>query len=107
VFSSVLKKGFFDELRKIAAISLHGLSPETLLNQKPPEPMETPGSRKAMDAIDLATAKKTASITSPGLQLRSSQKVGEPVTTRAKKGPSIKQQIHGSLIGRKGALPPQ
>lgn len=107
MISSAMRKGFFDELRKIAAISLSGLSAETVLSQKQPEPMETPGSRKALDVIDLATAKKTASITSPAMQLRSAQQVGEPVTTRAKKGPGVKQQIRGSLIGRKGALPPQ
>jgi len=107
VFSPALKKGFFDELRKIAEVSLSGLSPETILSQKQPEPMETPGSQKAMAILDLAASKKEASVSSPAMQLRASQKVGVPVTTRAKKGPGIKEEIRGSLIGRKGTLPPQ
>lgn len=131
MFSAALKKGFFDELRKISAVNLNGLSPETLLSQKPPDPMETPGSKKALDVLDLAAVKKMASVkedllnglvgptrrrvwtekkssvSSPAMQLRSSQQVGAPVATRAKKGPGIKEQIRGTLVGRKGTLPPQ
>ena len=101
------RRGFFDELKKISSVSLNGLSPETILRQKQPEPMETVGSRKALDVLDLAASKKLASISSPNLQLRGSQKVGQPVTNRAKKGPAIKQQIRGTMVGLKGALPPE
>lgn len=100
------KKGFFDELSKISSISLSGLSAQTVMSQKPPPPMETLGSQKAMEILDIYQAKKTASLISPSVQLRATQKVGQPVTSRAKKGPAIKQQIRGSLIGLKGALPP-
>lgn len=100
------KRGLFDELMKISEISLNGLSPETILSQKPPPPMETPGVTKALEILDRAEAKKTASVSTPALQLRATQKVGQPVTSKAKKGPAIKQQIRGSLIGLKGALPP-
>lgn len=103
---SVMRTGFMDELEKISGVSLNGLSPETLMSQKSPEPMETPGSRKAMELLDMAASKKLASISSPAVQLHASQKVGEPVTKRAKKGPGFKQQIRGSLVGLKGALPP-
>lgn len=138
-----VREGFLDELQKIGSVDLSGLSPETLLNQKPPEPMETVGSKKAMELLDraqsrkLASAEKSqsvsddvksvllgtnlpwpiriakmallkkASVSSPAVQLRASQKVGEPVTNRAKKGPGFKQQIRGSLVGLKGALPPK
>ncbi len=97
---------FFDELRKIAEINLAGLSPRTLLSMKSPEPLETPGARKALDLIDMAEARKTASILSPALSLRASQKVGQPVTKKPKKGPGLKEQIRGTMIGLKGSLPP-
>lgn len=100
-------QGFFNELQKISTVRLDGLSPETILSQKPPEPLETLGARKALDLIDMAQAKKTASISSPAMSLRASQKVGQPVMSRAKNGPGIKAQIRGSLIGRKGTLPPE
>lgn len=102
---NAVREGLLDELQKIGAVSLNGLSPETLLTQKQPEPMETPGSRKAMEILDLAEMKKQAF--SPAEQLRSTQMVGKPVTNRAKKGPDFKQQIRGSLVGLKGALPPK
>lgn len=105
MFPAATKKGFFDELRKISSISLETLSPETILSQKQPEPMETPGSQKAMAILDLAASKKLASVSSPGTQLRATQKVGVPETRRAKKGPGFKEQIRGSLVGRKGTLP--
>lgn len=98
--------GFFDELGKIAAVDLSGLSPQAALSLKSPEPMETVGSKKALDLIEMAMARKTASVPSPATSLRASQKVGQPVTNRAKNGPGIKAQIRGSLIGLKGALPP-
>lgn len=100
-----VRRGLFDELQKIGAVSLSGLSPETLLNQKPPEPLETPGSKKAIEIIDRA-ATKTAALSSPAQQLRATQKVGRPVVNRAKNGPNIKQQIRGTLTGLKGTLPP-
>lgn len=103
----VTKTGFFDELRKIADVNLAGLSPKTILSQKPPEPVETLGTKKAMDIIDMASTMKTATISTPALSLRASQKVGQPVTNRAKNGPGIKQQIRGTLVGRKGSLPPE
>jgi hypothetical protein len=53
---SDLQSGFFDELAKIG-VSLAGLSPETLLSQKPPEPLETPAVSKAIQILDLAKEK--------------------------------------------------
>jgi hypothetical protein len=103
---NVLRQGFLDELQKIGAVSTAGLSPETLLSQQPPPPMETLGSKKAIELLDMAQSMKMASVSTPGMQLRSSQKTGQPVLSRAKKGPGIKQQIRGGLIGLKGALPP-
>lgn len=106
MYWDVVHKGFLDELQKIGAVSLSGLSPEAVLTQQPAPPMETPGSKKAMEILDRAQAMKLASISSPGMALRASQKVGQPVVNRAKNGPGIKQQIRGALIGTKGSLPP-
>lgn len=105
MITGAMRKGFFDELRKISSVSLNGLSPETILSQKQPDPMETPGSKKAMEILDLAASKKMASVASPATQLRATQKVGKPETRRAKQGPGFKEQIRGSLVGRKGTLP--
>lgn len=56
-----MQTGFFDELRKIAEISLHGLSPGTVLEKsQPPPPMETPGLSKAQAILDRAQSTKTA-----------------------------------------------
>jgi hypothetical protein len=56
-----LRTGFFDELSKIAEISLHGLSPETVLEKsQPPPPMETPGLTKAQAILDRVQTIKTA-----------------------------------------------
>jgi hypothetical protein len=101
-----IRKGFLDELRKIGGVSLSGLSAETILTQQPAPPMETPGSKKAIEVLDRAQAIKTAALSSPGMALRASQKVGQPVVNRAKNGPGIKQQIRGALTGLKGTLPP-
>lgn len=101
-----MASGLFDELAKIAEINLSGLSPQTILNMKSPEPLETVGSRKALELIDMADARKTASVLSPAISLRASQKVGQPVTKKPKKGPGVKEQIRGTLVGLKGALPP-
>lgn len=49
-----------DELSKIAEVSLHGLSPQTVLAQKPAPPMETPGMQKALAVIDRMQMNKTA-----------------------------------------------
>lgn len=106
MFSEAFCQGLFDELQKIGAVSLSGLSPEAVLTQQPAPPMETPGSKKAMEILDRAQAIKTGSVGSPGMALRASQKVGQPVVNRVKNGPGIKQQIRGSLIGLKGSLPP-
>lgn len=106
MYWDALRKGLFDELQKIGAVSLSGLSPDAVLSQQPAPPMETLGSKKAIEILDRAQAFKTASINSPGMALRASQKVGQPIVNRAKNGPGIKQQIRGSLIGLKGSLPP-
>ena len=52
--------GLFDELAKIAAVDLRGLSPETLMAQQPPEPMMTVGYDKAKAILDRAQMMKTA-----------------------------------------------
>ncbi len=101
----IVKQGFLDELQKIGAIDTSGLSPETILNQKAPAPMETLGVKKALDVINRAESMKHASVLSPAMQLRASQKLGQPVLHRSKGGPSIKTQIRGALIGRRGSLP--
>lgn len=106
MFGDAFLKGMLDELQKLGAVSLSGLSPETYLSQQPAPPMETLGSKKALEILDRAQAYKTASIGSPGMSLRATQKVGQPVTNRVKNGPGIKQQIRGTLIGTKGTLPP-
>jgi hypothetical protein len=56
---TVLKAAFEDELQKIS-VSLAGLSAETILSQKAPEPLETPGVQKALQVLDLAEKQKTA-----------------------------------------------
>ena len=186
-----VKSGLLDELEKIAGVDLSGLSPQTLLSQKTPPPMETDGYQKAVQILDRAAMLKsagvhkpasqtddpyvkhvrpafkaalkgtgaaftlgtlhslaahgtpsmsrnknlvlagvgalggladhsytshalkknpklkehTASITSPAFALRASQKVGK-LGQDLNKGPGFKQQIRGTLVGRKGALPP-
>lgn len=56
-----MKISFLDEMTKIADIQLHGLSPQTVLNAKQPEPMETPGLDKARRVLQVADTLKTAS----------------------------------------------
>lgn len=56
----VVKAGFLDELAKIAAVDLRGLSPETLMSQQPPEPMMTEGYNKAKAILDRSQMMKTA-----------------------------------------------
>lgn len=56
-----IKSGFVDELAKIAAFSMKGLSPETVLEKsQPPPPMETPGFDKARNILSIASQTKTA-----------------------------------------------
>jgi hypothetical protein len=58
---ATFRTGFYDELSKIAEISLHGLSPETVLEKsQPPPPMETPGLAKAQAILDKVQTIKTA-----------------------------------------------
>lgn len=45
---------FRDELEKIAAVSISGLSPATVLNAPQPGPMPTPGYEKAKAILDIA-----------------------------------------------------
>ena len=56
----VIRAGLFDELAKIAAVDLRGLSPETVLAQQPPEPMMTEGYNKAKAILDRAQLVKTS-----------------------------------------------
>jgi len=56
---------FVDELRKIAGISISGLSPETVLNAPKAEPMETPGLDKARSILAKAEMFKTAAKKKP------------------------------------------
>lgn len=51
-----------DELHKIAEFSLSGLSPETVLSLRSPEPMETEGVRRAREILDRAGWSKTANL---------------------------------------------
>lgn len=56
-----IQAGLFDELGKIAEISLNGLSPQTIMERsQPPPPMETPGLSKAQAILDRAQTIKTA-----------------------------------------------
>jgi hypothetical protein len=55
-----IRAGLFDELAKIAAVDLRGLSPETLMAQQPPQPMMTVGYDKAKNILDRAEMMKTA-----------------------------------------------
>lgn len=54
------KTALFDELEKISGMSLSGLSAETVLSQKAPEPMQTAGLQKAMAVLDRMEMNKTA-----------------------------------------------
>lgn len=63
-----VRNGLLDELHKIAAVSLAGLSPETVLSQKSPPPMETEGYHKATKVLDLAAQMKTAGVYRPAKQ---------------------------------------
>lgn len=47
-----IEAGFYDELAKIAEVSLSGLSPQALLGQKPTQPFSTPGLAKANSILD-------------------------------------------------------
>jgi hypothetical protein len=49
---ATVEASFRDELAKIAEVSLAGLSPKTLLAQKPAPPFETPGLTRAMSILD-------------------------------------------------------
>lgn len=104
MLSRALTTALFDELGKIAAVSLSGLSPQTVLNQKKPGIMQTPGYTKASETLGKAGMMKSA-LSTPAMTLRASQKVGK-IGQNINKGPGIKQQIRGSLIGRVGSLPP-
>jgi hypothetical protein len=56
-----IRLGFEDELAKIAAFNMKGLSPETVMEKsQPPPPMETPGFDKARDILSRASIAKTA-----------------------------------------------
>ena len=56
-----IKAGFVDELTKISAFSMKGLSPETVLEKsQPPPPMETPGFDKARNILSMVSQTKTA-----------------------------------------------
>ena len=60
-----MMEAFADELEKIAAVSLSGLSPETVLNHPQPEPMVTTGLDKARAIIAKAEMFKTAARKKP------------------------------------------
>jgi hypothetical protein len=49
-----MKSAMNDELRKIAGINLMGLSPGNVLGARMAQPLETPGTQKAMEAIQRA-----------------------------------------------------
>ena len=57
----VIRQSFADELVKISGFSLHGISPETVMEKsQPPPPMETPGFDKAREILSRASQVKTA-----------------------------------------------
>lgn len=57
-----VRAGLFDELEKISAIDTRGLSPETMMAQQAPQPMQTVGYDKARTILDRAQMNKTAAV---------------------------------------------
>lgn len=67
--------GLDDELSKIAEFNLSGLSTETILGQKEPEPLVTPGMGKAMKILERSQTASTAGDNQSVLEGRGSRRI--------------------------------
>lgn len=110
---------FDEELRKIGEVNLSGLSPTTVLSQKPPEPFVTPGLDKAQQILSRAIMDKQASRLEDKheKQVRAVRQAGSHTLAGAgigrllaglsfKKdfGPSPRQKTMGTLVGATAGL---
>ena len=89
-------------MRKLAEISLRGISPETVIqNSQPPEPMETPGYSKAKAILEMASQTKTADARIPLPTVRPS---APGISLRVKSDPSKIQDMVAKATAKQKAL---
>lgn len=84
-----------DELQKIAEVRLDGLSPETVMSLRAPEPMATPGLQRAREILSRAELSKTANMTAPDIEQASAQ--DRKINTFRDAG---KRTLTGAGVGR-------